>query len=71
MSDQCQPCTLRGNLAECEKQDCTYHDLWYVLELKKQIENLRKEMRAEIRAAAIEQRWADKAVANGEPYGTF
>jgi hypothetical protein len=32
--DQCKHCTLRGNLVECEKTDCTWHELWYVSALK-------------------------------------
>lgn len=32
--DQCKHCTLKGNLVECEKADCTWHELWYVNTLK-------------------------------------
>ncbi len=35
--DQCRNCTVRGDLPRCLETECSYHELWMVLELKKQI----------------------------------
>jgi len=42
MSDQCRACNLNGNFSECQKSDCTYHDLWYSKYLRNHIENLQE-----------------------------
>lgn len=36
--DQCQECSVRGDLPKCEATPCSKHDSWYAQELKKQIE---------------------------------
>jgi len=32
--DQCKTCLCKGNLAKCEQTQCSWHELWYVGELK-------------------------------------
>jgi hypothetical protein len=43
MTDQCKGCTLRGDIKECEAVECSNHDNWYVVELKKQIAIIKDE----------------------------
>ena len=35
--DQCKLCSCYGKPEECEKQECTYHELWYVKMLKQEL----------------------------------
>ena len=45
MSDQCGNCTLRGNMMDCEKSDCTFHDSWYATQLKVDLTECEKDLR--------------------------
>ena len=38
--DQCTHCIVKGHLPTCERTACTYHNLWYVKELKKKIKKM-------------------------------
>jgi hypothetical protein len=40
MSDQCQHCTLRGDLAACQSTPCNQHESWMVQQLRQQCEDL-------------------------------
>lgn len=46
MIDQCKHCIVRGDMNECLKTECAYHENWYALELKKRIEQQAKELEA-------------------------
>jgi len=32
--DQCTHCTVKGDIAKCEKTECSIHETWYVQTLK-------------------------------------
>ena len=38
--DQCRVCSCYGKPEECEKQECTFHELWYVKMLRKKLDKL-------------------------------
>lgn len=40
MSDQCQHCTVRGDIKACEELDCPRHEDWYVTTLSARIKEL-------------------------------
>lgn len=35
--DQCKNCKYKGNVDECLDAECTYHELWLIKHLQKQI----------------------------------
>ena len=37
--DQCKHCMVRGDLSECLKTKCNYHELWMVKEIKRIFDN--------------------------------
>ena len=45
MSDQCNHCTLKGNLYDCRQAECQMHDGFYAEELARENGQLRSELR--------------------------
>jgi len=45
MVDQCVHCTLRGNMMDCEREDCTVHESWYATQLKVDLTECEKDLR--------------------------
>ena len=39
MSDQCQHCTVRGNMGKCLTTKCNIHGSWFVKEIKRVYNN--------------------------------
>ena len=43
MSDQCQHCTVRGEIERCRKTGCNHHETWYALEIERELAEARRE----------------------------
>ncbi len=56
MYDQCEHCTLKGNLEKCESVYCPNHGSWYTSQIKSQLDVVKKELsKIKIATAAIKE----------------
>lgn len=54
MSDQCENCSYRGDLAACRAAECSKHEDWYPMQLQQELDDL-KASTPRIKADAVRE----------------